>query len=285
MRHRQVHGRDDPADHVEVQVERDVLAVLVAERRGDRVARGGERPHARRSRRPPARRRRPRRWPGRGSPGRCAGRAGSGRGRRDRARPGQPGGPPAHSRQAARRWWPSRRDRAGRGRRCRSCAPTPRRATVSRAPRKPGDPRRPWCRLPGCDEKLSTLRRWAAALERDATASLGGTWQAHRRRLLRLHGGPGRSTRAGAPRATWWTRSRGGRRPGCRPAGRRRSKLEAAETLAGQLCEVVRLWDVGWTSCSEHGCTTFVCSAVWLCPGPPTHEIARVGALPPPSQY
>ena len=44
--HRQVHRGDDPADHVQVQVERDVLAVLVAERRRDRVAGGGQGPDA-----------------------------------------------------------------------------------------------------------------------------------------------------------------------------------------------------------------------------------------------
>ena len=78
--HRQVHGGGDPADHVQVQVERDVLAVLVAERRRDRVAGGGQGPDAVGRRRPPGPRRRPRRWPGPGSPGRCAGRAGCGRG-------------------------------------------------------------------------------------------------------------------------------------------------------------------------------------------------------------
>ena len=41
-RHRQVDRPGDPLDHVEVQLQRDVLAVLVAERRGDRVARGGQ---------------------------------------------------------------------------------------------------------------------------------------------------------------------------------------------------------------------------------------------------
>jgi hypothetical protein len=37
-RHRQVHGGHDAADHVEVELERDVLAVLVAEGGRDRVA-------------------------------------------------------------------------------------------------------------------------------------------------------------------------------------------------------------------------------------------------------
>ena len=42
-RHRQLGRVDDPLDLLEHQVQRDVLAVLVAERRGDRVAGGGQR--------------------------------------------------------------------------------------------------------------------------------------------------------------------------------------------------------------------------------------------------
>ena len=62
--HRQVDRVDDPADGLEHQVARDVLAVLVAVHRRDRMAGGGDRAGALGLRRRRGRWRRPRRSPG-----------------------------------------------------------------------------------------------------------------------------------------------------------------------------------------------------------------------------
>ncbi len=132
--------------------------------------------------------------------------------------------------------------------------------------------------------ELSTLRRWASALEHDAAASLGGTWSlavddayvltvGHDDRQEQVLLSELVAEDSWPPQA--WL-----------PA-RREATLEddATEALAGELLEVLRLWDVSWTSCSEHGSPVFVCSSAWICPGPSTHEIALVGGLPPPGEY
>jgi hypothetical protein len=54
---------------------------------------------------------------------------------------------------------------------------------------------------------------------------------------------------------------------------------EAAETVADATLEVL---DVrGWPSphCDDHGLALSSCSGVWLCDGPPDHEVAWVGRL------
>ena len=55
---------------------------------------------------------------------------------------------------------------------------------------------------------------------------------------------------------------------------------DASESLAGEIFEVARLWNVSFPSCPEHASTLVdVCSMTWTCPGPPAHDIAPVGHL------
>lgn len=60
-------------------------------------------------------------------------------------------------------------------------------------------------------------------------------------------------------------------------------ELEAAEAVADEFLEVLRLWDISWLSCSQHGQPVSHCSAEWICTSAPVHEIALFGAVKPPS--
>lgn len=125
---------------------------------------------------------------------------------------------------------------------------------------------------------LSTFRQWAAALEHDAATVLDGSWslgvddafvfkvrcddQMEDVLLDDLVAEDSWPAEAWAPHLLEST-----------------LEEDAAEALATEFLEVLRLWNVGWTSCSKHQQLIFVCSAVWICPGPATHEIALVGTL------
>ncbi|MFB6724186.1 hypothetical protein ACFCV3_28670 [Kribbella sp. NPDC056345] len=55
---------------------------------------------------------------------------------------------------------------------------------------------------------------------------------------------------------------------------------DAADAVAGEVLEVMRLWDIGWPLCTEHGRVADVCSSTWVCPGPRSHDLGLLGALP-----
>ncbi len=38
---------------------------------------------------------------------------------------------------------------------------------------------------------------------------------------------------------------------------------EASEAIGEEFLEVLRLWDISWTPCSEHAAGSQVCSAPW----------------------
>ena len=59
--------------------------------------------------------------------------------------------------------------------------------------------------------------------------------------------------------------------------------LEAAEAVADEFLEVLRLWEISWPSCSQHNQPVSHCSAEWICASSPVHEIALFGALEPSS--
>jgi hypothetical protein len=54
---------------------------------------------------------------------------------------------------------------------------------------------------------------------------------------------------------------------------------DAAEMLAEEVSEVLRLWDIEWPVCAEHDQAMGCCSSVWFCNGPPYHDISLVGQL------
>ncbi len=55
---------------------------------------------------------------------------------------------------------------------------------------------------------------------------------------------------------------------------------DASEAVAAELFEVIRLWNVPFPSCPDHGPTLIdVCSMTWTCPGPPAHDLSSVGLL------
>ena len=58
-------------------------------------------------------------------------------------------------------------------------------------------------------------------------------------------------------------------------------ELEAAEAVADEFLEVLRLWEINWPSCSQHNQPVSHCSAEWICASSPVHEIALFGALEP----
>lgn len=58
-------------------------------------------------------------------------------------------------------------------------------------------------------------------------------------------------------------------------------ELEAAEAVADEFLEVLRLWGVRWPSCFRHDKPVSHCSAEWICASSPVHEIALFGALKP----
>ncbi|MFI5732150.1 hypothetical protein ACIA49_18645 [Kribbella sp. NPDC051587] len=54
---------------------------------------------------------------------------------------------------------------------------------------------------------------------------------------------------------------------------------DAAEAVATEVLEVLRLWHVEWPLCPDHGRPTDLCSRTWVCPGPPSHDVAPMGDL------
>lgn len=55
---------------------------------------------------------------------------------------------------------------------------------------------------------------------------------------------------------------------------------DASEALAGELFEVVRLWDVPFSACPDHDEALIdVCSMTWTCSGPPEHDLSPLGSL------
>jgi hypothetical protein len=132
---------------------------------------------------------------------------------------------------------------------------------------------------------LVMLRRWASAVERDARRSLGGSWEVDvddsyvmtvRFDDLREEVLLGEVVDEDAwPPHAW---------------GPQYLKTtlddEAAETVADEFLEVLRLWDVEWMSCSKHDRPIWHGSSLWICAGPTTtHDVALMGELPPPGTY
>lgn len=55
---------------------------------------------------------------------------------------------------------------------------------------------------------------------------------------------------------------------------------DASEAVSGELFEVLRLWGVDFSPCPEHESSLVdVCSMTWVCPGPPSHDLAALGSL------
>ncbi len=54
---------------------------------------------------------------------------------------------------------------------------------------------------------------------------------------------------------------------------------DACEMLTEEVGEVLRLWDIEWPTCTEHGRPLGCCSSVWFCNGPAYHDVAPVGQL------
>lgn len=55
---------------------------------------------------------------------------------------------------------------------------------------------------------------------------------------------------------------------------------DASEAVAEELFDVLRLWDVSFSPCPTHTSPLVdVCSMTWVCPGPPSHDLAPVGSL------
>lgn len=54
---------------------------------------------------------------------------------------------------------------------------------------------------------------------------------------------------------------------------------EAAEAVAGEVLEVLRVFGRSWPVCGDHSRPIASCSGVWTCTGPPSHDVAEVGAL------
>ena len=128
----------------------------------------------------------------------------------------------------------------------------------------------------------NTLRRWAAAVEHDAHNALDGIWS------LAVDDSYVLTVRRDGLREqvllddmvdedSWppdaWA-----------PKHRKITlDLEAAEAVADELLEVLRLRDVSWPSCSQHDQPVSHCSAEWICSGSPVHQVALFGALQPPN--
>lgn len=125
---------------------------------------------------------------------------------------------------------------------------------------------------------LDKLRRWAAAIEHDARAALAGAWTVavDDRYVLTVHRDDlceqvllGDTVDEDSwPRDAW-------------ALDRRDTtlELEAAEAVADEFLEVLRLLDVTWPSCAQHHLTASHCSGEWICAGSPVHGIALFGAL------
>lgn len=60
-------------------------------------------------------------------------------------------------------------------------------------------------------------------------------------------------------------------------------EFEAAEALADEFLEVLRLWDINWPPCSQHDEPVYHCSAEWICASSSVHGIALFGALEAPN--
>lgn len=54
---------------------------------------------------------------------------------------------------------------------------------------------------------------------------------------------------------------------------------DAAEALADEFFEVLRLWGVPGPICPHHSKALLVCGTTWTCPGRPPHDPAQVGSL------
>jgi hypothetical protein len=54
---------------------------------------------------------------------------------------------------------------------------------------------------------------------------------------------------------------------------------DASEAVSGELFEVLRMWEVSWPQCPEHGRPVDVCGTTWTCSGRPPHDLAQVGSL------
>ncbi len=127
-----------------------------------------------------------------------------------------------------------------------------------------------------------TLRRWAAAVEHDAQNALDGVWSLAvddsyvltvRRDDLREQVLLDDVVDEGCwPPDAWAPKHRN-----------TTLDLEAAEAVADEFLEVLRLWDVSWPSCFQHDQPVSHCSAEWICAGSPVHQIASFGALQPPN--
>ena len=127
---------------------------------------------------------------------------------------------------------------------------------------------------------LSTLRRWATAVEHDAQNALDGAWSVavDDSYVLTVRRDDVREQVLLAdtvdedswPPAAWVPEHR-----------RSTLELEAAEAVADEFLEVLRLWDLSWVSCSEHDRPVSHCSAEWICASSPVHAIALFGDLQP----
>lgn len=126
---------------------------------------------------------------------------------------------------------------------------------------------------------LGTLRRWAAALEGDLRECRPGRWGVavdDAYVLTVTHDGRSEQVYLGElvdeesfSAGPWWE-------PDQREAT---LDFEASEAVAGDLLEVLRLWDVDRALCPEHEAASWVCCATWLCPGQPFHQLGTVGTL------
>ncbi|MDP9167099.1 MAG: hypothetical protein M3O32_13715 [Actinomycetota bacterium] len=56
-------------------------------------------------------------------------------------------------------------------------------------------------------------------------------------------------------------------------------EADAAEAVADETLEVLRVGQWPAPQCGEHGRALMVCSGTWLCNGPPAHDVAAVGTL------
>ncbi|HEY7859658.1 MAG TPA: hypothetical protein VIC82_14265 [Candidatus Nanopelagicales bacterium] len=54
---------------------------------------------------------------------------------------------------------------------------------------------------------------------------------------------------------------------------------DASETVAGEAIEVLNVWDLVWPICPLHERAMTPCSGVWVCNGPPVHDLADIGRL------
>ena len=125
---------------------------------------------------------------------------------------------------------------------------------------------------------LTVLRRWASALERDLRGRLSGTWEVtvddsfvltvsrdEQSEQVLLDDSVNEDS---WPAEAW-----------AEPYRESTFDEEASEAVGEELLEVLRLWDVTWSPCSEHRAGIQICSATWVCSGPPSHDLAPVGGL------